>query len=131
MIIRHPRRWIIAGSVLLGLMLAGFLAFLHFFPWAFDNQAEPGVEGPAIPVISMTTRGDPALDAYARTCSYCHDYAIGPDLRGTALDAESIKMMVRYGNGPMPAFRESEIADKDLDALAKIIAGKKLPQVTR
>jgi len=120
-------RW---GALCVAVVVAiAFGAFLYLFPWAFDNQAEPGVAGPAIPVISMVNTGQPPLDAYARTCSYCHDRGIGPDLRAVPLDTATVQMFVRHGSGPMPAFRASEISDNDLAALAKMIADKHLPAV--
>ncbi len=55
---------------------------------------------------------------YARTCGYCHGVNIGPVLLGKQYAADAIALMVRSGNGGMPAFRPTEITDADLKALA-------------
>jgi len=117
---------------LAGVMGAGGLvAMLELLLWAPDVEAQPRLKSPRIVVVSMPGSGNPAVDAYARTCSYCHDHGVGPDLRAAAPPPEAVIMFVRKGFGPMPAFRPSEIGNADLSALAKMIAARQLPSVMR
>lgn len=55
---------------------------------------------------------------YAQTCGYCHGVNVGPVIRGRHLPAAVIKSFVRMGPNAMPAFRETEITNEELDALA-------------
>ena len=110
------------------LVLAG-AAFLYLFPWAFDNQAIAGVEGPEIVRVTFNAaKRDIGAAAYGRTCGYCHDSNIGPSLRGRGLDPEAVKYIVRHGSRAMPAFRPSVISDTELDAVAALVAGNRLPE---
>ncbi len=86
-------------------------------------------------MLSMTAlRAAQASDAapprapdtiYAKTCGYCHGHNVGPVIRGRALPAEAIEMIVRHGQGAMPAFKPTEISPAELSALAKWIAASK------
>lgn len=62
---------------------------------------------------------------YAKTCGYCHGHNVGPVIRGRGLPAEAIEMIVRHGQGAMPAFKPTEISLAELSALAKWIAASK------
>ena len=55
---------------------------------------------------------------YAQTCGYCHGVNVGPIIRGRALPPALTKAFVRMGPNAMPAFRQTEITDEELDALA-------------
>ena len=55
---------------------------------------------------------------YAAVCGYCHGRNVGPVIRGRALPAESVEIMVRHGLNAMPAFRPTEITPAELKALA-------------
>ncbi|WP_144095969.1 c-type cytochrome [Croceicoccus sediminis] len=55
---------------------------------------------------------------YAQTCGYCHGVNVGPVIRGRELPPEVTKAFVRMGPNAMPAFRETEISNEELDALA-------------
>lgn len=55
---------------------------------------------------------------YATTCGYCHGHNIGPVLKGRHLPAQAVQQFVRRGQGAMPAFRQTEISDAELAALA-------------
>lgn len=58
---------------------------------------------------------------YSATCAYCHGTNVGPVIRGRALPAAYVAMMVRNGRGAMPAFRPSEITPAELAAVARWI----------
>ncbi|MXO64822.1 c-type cytochrome [Altericroceibacterium endophyticum] len=60
----------------------------------------------------------PPEQVYAETCGYCHGKNVGPVIRGRNLPAATIKSFVRMGPNAMPAFRQTEITDDELDALA-------------
>ncbi|WP_421836760.1 c-type cytochrome [Novosphingobium sp.] len=62
---------------------------------------------------------------YAKTCGYCHGHNVGPVIRGRSLPAEAIEMIVRHGQGAMPAFKPTEISPAELSALAKWISASK------
>jgi mono/diheme cytochrome c family protein len=64
-------------------------------------------------------------EIYAKTCGYCHGKNVGPVIRGRALPAEAIKLMVRSGPNGMPAFRPTEITNSELDKLATWISTSK------
>ncbi|MWV27153.1 c-type cytochrome [Aurantiacibacter rhizosphaerae] len=55
---------------------------------------------------------------YAETCGYCHGVNVGPIIRGRNLPPVITKSFVRMGPNSMPAFRQTEITDEELDALA-------------
>jgi mono/diheme cytochrome c family protein len=120
------------GLGLLALAVLVFAAFLYMFPWALDNEAEVGVAGPQIVSVTFTLpKGDVGAAAYGRTCGYCHDMKIGPTLRGREFDREAVKYFVRNGSRAMPAFRQSEISDAELDAIATLVASNKLPELVK
>jgi mono/diheme cytochrome c family protein len=129
--VRLPSRKLtrrLALGLLTVLVLAGAV-FLYLFPWAFDNQAIAGVEGPQIVRVTYNApKGDVGAAAYGRTCGYCHDSNIGPSLRGRGLDPEAVKYIVRHGSRAMPAFRPSVISDAELDAIAALVASNHLPE---
>jgi mono/diheme cytochrome c family protein len=62
---------------------------------------------------------------YAKTCGYCHGSNVGPVIRGRALSVDVIKLMVRSGPNGMPAFRQTEVTNSELDKLAKWISASK------
>jgi mono/diheme cytochrome c family protein len=64
-------------------------------------------------------------EIYAKTCGYCHGANVGPVIRGRALPADAIKLMVRSGPNGMPAFRQTEITNSELDKLARWISTSK------
>lgn len=55
---------------------------------------------------------------YVETCGYCHGVNVGPVIRGRNLPPAITKSFVRMGPNAMPAFRQTEITDEELDALA-------------
>jgi len=55
---------------------------------------------------------------YSAVCGYCHGRNVGPVIRGRALPADSVEIMVRHGLNAMPAFRPTEITPAELKALA-------------
>jgi len=64
---------------------------------------------------------------YSSTCKYCHELGVGPVLkgRGAGLPVEYIKFRVRRGYNAMPAFKPSEISDKDIEMLGKWLSESK------
>ena len=74
------------------------------------------IDAPGGPPPSVTPRAPEKL--YAETCGYCHGANVGPVIRGRALPAEAIRMIVRHGQNGMPAFRPTEISPAELDSLA-------------
>ncbi len=112
--------------------LIGGATFLWKFPWALENEAMAGVQGPRVPLVAFAaTKGDIGAAAYGRACGYCHDTQIGPSLRGRELDPETVKYFARHGSRAMPAFRSAEISDAELDAIAKLVSGNKLPDLRK
>jgi mono/diheme cytochrome c family protein len=86
-------------------------------------DAQAGSDGPAHAQAHSQARADRAPQfLYARTCGYCHGHNVGPIIRGRELAPETIAMIVRNGNGAMPAFRPTEITDRELAALADWIS---------
>jgi mono/diheme cytochrome c family protein len=67
------------------------------------------------------------------TCKFCHGHFIAPgmqvvrDIRGRNLPPALVKTFVRNGLGVMPAFRQTEITDEELDALANWIQSSDAP----
>ena len=59
---------------------------------------------------------------YDRTCGYCHGHNVGPVLKGRNLSPALIEYFVRNGNGAMPAFKPTEITNRELAALAQWLA---------
>jgi len=87
----------------------------------------------------------PGRVIFERQCAPCHGTGRGddnsPQLPGTAalaaryagakpgelelrtdLNADVLRFFVRRGIGPMPAFRQAELSDADIDAIAAYIA---------
>jgi mono/diheme cytochrome c family protein len=65
---------------------------------------------------------------YTEICALCHERRVGPALKGRTLPAVAIKQTVRTGLNGMPAFRPSEIGDRELDAVARYIESSKVEQ---
>lgn len=59
---------------------------------------------------------------YTKVCSHCHENEVGPALRGRDLPAVYFSTIARSGLRAMPAFREAEIDDLSLQALAEFLA---------
>ncbi|MDK3019828.1 c-type cytochrome [Pseudodonghicola flavimaris] len=75
------------------------------------------------PAAAAQTRGDRSGARLAQnTCLQCHGMGVGPDLRLQKLDYETLHHVTRHGLNAMPAFRESEISDDELRAVAAYIA---------
>jgi mono/diheme cytochrome c family protein len=55
---------------------------------------------------------------YSAVCGYCHGRNVGPVIRGRAIPAATVEMMVRNGMNAMPAFRPTEVTPDELKALA-------------
>ncbi|MEY4890387.1 MAG: 4-cresol dehydrogenase [hydroxylating] cytochrome c subunit precursor [Pseudomonadota bacterium] len=83
------------------------------------------------PVEASATRSPEQI--YGASCKYCHGHMVAPgvrvapDLLGRKLDPESIKLFVRNGPGGMLSFRESDISNRELDALARWISQSPAP----
>lgn len=56
------------------------------------------------------------------TCLKCHGTGVGPDLRLQQFTYETIHYVTRHGLNAMPSFRESEISDEELHAVADYLA---------
>lgn len=67
----------------------------------------------------------PPEKVYASTCGYCHGHNVGPVIRGRQLPRDVVIGFVRRGQGAMPAFRQTEISDEELEALALWIEASK------
>ncbi len=68
-----------------------------------------------------------AQQVWADTCAYCHVNGIGPALLGRHLPQATVQALARYGSRQMPAFRNSEISDAELAALADWISQQPAP----
>ena len=66
-----------------------------------------------------------AEQAYQKICSHCHNTGIGPVILGRKLPVSFVTLIVRHGNGAMPAFRQSDIDNKTLNELAVLIENSK------
>lgn len=58
---------------------------------------------------------------YQKTCKYCHEAGVGPELRSRLLPAVYTTQVVRHGNRAMPAFRPTEISEQELERVAAFI----------
>ena len=56
---------------------------------------------------------------YSSTCGFCHGHNIGPIIRGRHLPAAMTRIIVRQGRNAMPAFRPTEISDRELEAISR------------
>lgn len=74
----------------------------------------------AFPAGDGVWRG--GADVYSKTCTYCHDVGVGPEIKGRQLPPEIIAQIVREGLIEMPAFSESFIDSKSLQDLATYIS---------
>ena len=73
------------------------------------------------PVAASTAPAPPPRPPaviYAKVCGYCHGAHVAPVIRGRALPADYIALMVRTGPRAMPAFHPTEIGDAELKSLA-------------
>jgi mono/diheme cytochrome c family protein len=77
------------------------------------------------PVISAAPSPRAPEKIYASTCGYCHGQHVAPVIRGRALPPEAVVQFVRSGPAAMPAFRQTEISDAELKALAAWIHASK------
>lgn len=64
---------------------------------------------------------------YDKVCSACHSQGVGPELRGRKLPPEAVVAIVRSGLGPMPAFRETDFTNAELESLAKWLEKTPVP----
>ena len=60
-------------------------------------------------------------EVYDKTCAFCHEKGIGPQIKGLGLKPADIINTVRHGARAMPAFRETEIDRASLAKLADYI----------
>lgn len=93
----------------------------------FSARAALALAGLAAIGMAGTALADPAAPRpperiYAHVCGYCHGARVGPILRGRHLDPAYIAAMARTGPRAMPAFRQTEISDGELHALAEWIS---------
>jgi mono/diheme cytochrome c family protein len=58
---------------------------------------------------------------YENVCQYCHINDVGPVLTGRDLPALYFKSIARSGLNGMPAFKPTELSDKDLDKIAEYL----------
>lgn len=77
------------------------------------------------PVVSAAPKPRSPEKIYASTCGYCHGQHVAPVIRGRALPHEVVVQFVRTGPAAMPAFRQTEISDTELKALAQWISASK------
>jgi mono/diheme cytochrome c family protein len=56
------------------------------------------------------------------TCYLCHTTGVSPSLTKQPLPFETLLYIVRHGSNGMPAFRPTEISDKELHNLADYLA---------
>ncbi len=61
---------------------------------------------------------------YKNICGHCHEAGVGPKLSGRDLPADYFKTMARNGRAGMPAFRPTELSDKDLDKISAYLVSK-------
>lgn len=91
--------------------------------------------GLILPVLAAATSAaaseprEPA-QVYDQVCAHCHapDNAVGPEITMAVPEdsregrASFIRTMVRHGSAAMPAFRQSEVSDPELEALVEALA---------
>ncbi len=65
--------------------------------------------------------------AYGSACVYCHETGVAPVLKGRQLPVEYVRDRVRRGYNAMPAFKPSELGERDLEALAAWINASAAP----
>jgi mono/diheme cytochrome c family protein len=61
---------------------------------------------------------------YDSSCTFCHDTGVGPDLKGAGWPKEYVALRLRLGFKAMPAFKPSEISDREIEALAAWLAAQ-------
>ena len=64
---------------------------------------------------------------YQKVCAKCHEAGIGPVLLGRGLPEATFIYFARHGNGPMPAFRRTDIDDATLQELASYLSKSPAP----
>lgn len=64
---------------------------------------------------------------YEKICSACHAQGVGPELRGRKLPPEAVVTIVRSGMGAMPAFRETDFNNGELESLTKWLEKTAVP----
>lgn len=85
---------------------------------------------PATPLTTPSGAWASPQQAYDKVCARCHLSGVGPELRGRALPADYIKLIVRGGRLAMPAFPHSSIDDATLDGVARLVSAQKLPKAS-
>ncbi|MDT4886522.1 4-cresol dehydrogenase [hydroxylating] cytochrome c subunit [compost metagenome] len=82
----------------------------------------------ALGTVAPTAQAErKAQQVWADTCAYCHLNGIGPALLGRQLPPAMVQALARYGSRQMPAFRDSEISNAELTALADWISQQPAP----
>lgn len=61
---------------------------------------------------------------YNNICGHCHEVGVGPVLSGRDLPAAYFKTIARSGRAAMPAFRPTELSNKDLDKIAGFLVSR-------
>ena len=67
-------------------------------------------------------------EVYDKTCKFCHDTGIGPELKGRKYPSQVTIDMVRVGPGAMPAFRGTDIDDAMLKRLGDMLEKSTEPE---
>lgn len=87
------------------------------------GEASSFVEDQLDPFVAISQATERSGEqVYAEICGYCHDHTIGPGILGRGLPPESLEMITRNGLNAMPAFRKTDISDRELAVLAEWIA---------
>lgn len=98
--------------------LSGLVAAATLSGFALPASGQGMIAGAASPAR-------PSEKIYASTCGHCHGHNVGPVIRGRQLPPALVLALVRRGQGAMPAFRQTEISDQELKALAQWIQASK------
>lgn len=67
---------------------------------------------------------------YQKVCAHCHEAGVGPVIKGRNLPAVYIERVVRHGNRAMPSFRPSEIDNRALADVARLVSSAAVANVT-
>lgn len=113
-------RWIVPAAAL------AVLVFTAVLPGCAHarRKSEP-LQGPMLNPTSSVERGKVLFDQHCHMCHPHGEPGLGPGINDKPVPRFLIHTQVRLGFGAMPAFKDSEINDKDLNDLLDYVMAVK------
>jgi mono/diheme cytochrome c family protein len=91
---------------------------------ASGRRSEP-LHGPVELRTEQERRGEWVFFHFCHQCHPAGDAGLGPAINNKPLPGAAIRLQIRQGVGAMPSFSDSEINDRDVDAVIAYLSALK------